>query len=195
MTDWSSGLRSSATPEGGCHTHAERRRPAPPWRLRSSATPEGGCPRPSPGAPERPPPVAILSHPGGWLPPQPRTGPPRHTLGCDPQPPRRVAATPRPARRGVQRRSCDPQPPRRVAATTMAGVIHVSAIWLRSSATPEGGCHWPPPPDALSGRCSCDPQPPRRVAATSPEKVSAGPGQGCDPQPPRRVAATAHSAR
>ena len=133
-------LRSSATPEGGCHG-ATVDGLWGPESLRSSATPEGGCHHRHSGRSARQQPVAILSHPEGWLPrwaagswvvgatrlrsartPEGDGHPddlaaPGLTNCCDPQPPRRVAATPGGRHHADAAARCDPQPPRRVAAT------------------------------------------------------------------------------
>src|SRR5690606_7246996 len=88
--------------------------------------------RPHPG------PVAILSCPGGGLPLPPSWPCSGEGGGCDPQPPRRTAATRRPPRTPPSSTGCDPQPPRRTAATGS-----------RRCSRPRSRC--------------CDPQPPRRL--------------------------------
>ncbi len=232
-------MRSSAAPKDGCHRSARPNRPDP-HALRSSAAPKDGCHSDAAGLlldvvrvailsrPEGRLPldpaldvgdgvgVAILSRPEGRLPLYGFRGPRAAAMGCDPQPPRRTAATSPPA----PTPRCSPK--------------------LRSSAAPKDGCHLaalahvqaavqqvailsrpegrlPPYRVArrMSAYSSCDPQPPRRTAATrSPEtpgttwlwlRSSAAPKDGChcagrrpggrscrscDPQPPRRTAAT-----
>ena len=182
-------MRSSAVPEDGCHAKALY------WHLkmhvlRSSAVPEDGC-HDRPGSDRgRHGLVAILSRPGGRLPPhhghhhqlrhlvailsRPGGRLPRResTRGrapagrCDPQPSRRTAATLISVGQAIHHAGCDPQPSRRTAATLDGPVIADIDAELRSSAVPEDGCH-PTRHTAAVGGKGCDPQPSRRTAATS----------------------------
>ena len=152
-----------------------------------AATPGGAA---APGGPRR---VAILSRPEGRLPQVERQR--RQPVGdrCDPQPPRRTAATMRgeeAAQRVAELRSSaapkDGCHPGRVPIPRLLPV-------LRSSAAPKDGCH-------SRGRCTarapspcCDPQPPRRTAATRRPGRDRHRPPGCDPQPTRRTAATGSS--
>src|SRR5690606_13077148 len=108
-----------------------------------AATPGGAA---APGGPRR---VAILSRPEGRLPQVERQR--RQPVGdrCDPQPPRRTAATRRPGRDRHRPPGCDPQPTRRTAAT---------------GSSPPSPARW----------VSCDPQPPRRTAATARSATASG---------------------
>ncbi len=116
--------------------------------------------------------VAFLSRSEGRLPPEGLLGLTGDSRRCDPQPPRRTAATCRPCRGGQWPGGCDPQPSRRTAATPTSASTWRSALdvailsrpggrlpqvtirrykcrWgLRSSAAPKDGCHpaWLPLP-------------------------------------------------
>ena len=235
-------LRSSATPEDGRHPGATGSRwsastgcdPRPPRRmaataaldrdaraeyeLRSSATPEdgrhlarqGGAVGVGEG-------VAILGHPRGWPPPFEQRGSHGEFKGCDPRPPRRMAATSRrcvtmPASIEVLRSSAIPEDGRHLTPSSPATYTTV----LRSSATPEDGRHpprrrldrrvsevailghpggWPPPWHLRVNHIrrveGCDPRPPRRMAATRPASV---PPSGC-PRQELRSSATPEDGR
>src|SRR5690606_13513866 len=86
-------------------------------------------------------------------------------------------------------RRCDPQPPRRTAATSRkrrpVDQLNVAILRRPERRLPPGGRRGGP---AAPG--GCDPQPPRRTAAPTTSPRRAGRPGGCDPQPPRRTAAT-----
>mgnify|MGYP006979253924 CR=1 FL=1 len=159
--------------------------------MRSSAVPEDGCHVLPQTVSRVPAQVAILSRPGGRLPPVPAF--PRkdtmNKLRSSAVPEDGCHSTPS-AGSTSWSSGCDPQPSRRTAATGMRDLATTIRATLRSSAVPEDGCHagdatdrpWPKPlrssavpEDGCHHRSSgcrprrrwgCDPQPSRRTAAT-----------------------------
>ncbi len=136
-------LRSSAAPKDGCHLRAcSHGGPEP--RLRSSAAPKDGCHAQArqlwlPGLR-----VAILSRPEGRLPPpgHPRPGQ-RRQVAILSRPEGRLPPDPHRARRPSSR-CCDPQPPRRTAATAAAPWYHRAPTAVAILSRPEGRLPRPP---------------------------------------------------
>src|SRR5690606_28391566 len=161
----SSKLRSSAAPKDGCHVMTSPNVDAQE-SLRSSAAPKDGCHMAGYWQYSREILVAILSRPEGRL---PRFG---------------TWTT------GARQMRCDPQPPRRTAATPPAlGEAYVYSVW-RSSAAPKDGCHQRASRAPASRSYVATLSRPEGRLPPSGKLASFFRFLRCDPQPPRRTAAT-----